>query len=71
MLKSKKTYIINLGDYKMERYKKVKNASIFGIIGNLFLLIIKYNTVFNNKGSATARKENDFGLKFLAIYSVL
>ena len=25
----------------MERYKKVKNASIFGIIGNLFLLIIK------------------------------
>ena len=25
----------------MERYKKVKNASIFGMIGNLFLLIIK------------------------------
>ena len=25
----------------MERYKKVKLASIFGIIGNIFLLIIK------------------------------
>ena len=53
----------------MNRFKSVKVASIFGVIGNLFLLIIKSSIgILTNSQAMIADALNSFG-EFLALKS--